>query len=254
MSLDPAILQVTLVAVLVAVYYGRVVRLVGEPMARQLLGLANERSTWVKTLSLADVDGVTRLLLAGILQAGFLVALVAVAPLDWGDFLPSGLDPVLVLLGVLLGVAEAAMATQLAFLASRVADALQRRGQRMTLEAWLAVGRGGWMRYYLRTAAVAPAPLLVGATGLYVIGEELIFRGVVVGTALPVFGTAAAVCLSVVLFVVAQVFYTPGWRTALFPMVGAFAVGLVHACLIVAVPDITPLVVAHLTMFLVTVL
>ena len=196
----------------------------------------------------------SRLLLAGLMQASFLVALIVLFPVNWGKVLPHHVDVVLVPLGVVLGVAEAGLGTQLAFLSSRVVDAAQRHGQPMSLEAWLTVARGGWMRYYVRTAAMAPRPVLIGATVLYVVGEELIFRGVILGSSLATLGIGPAVALSVSLFLLAQVFHTPGWRTALFPLSGALVVGVTHAYLLIAVPDITPLIVAHVTMFLVTAL
>ena len=254
MTARMGVVQVALLAALVAVYYGAVLRVVGEPLARRVLNVVAEKSAWVRTWSLADADAVSRLVLAGLMQAAFLVALIVIFPVSWGKILPQRVDLVLILLGVVLGVAEAALGTQLAFLASRVVDAAQRHGQPMSLEAWLTVARGGWMRYYLRSAAAAPRPLLIAATGLYVVGEELVFRGVVLGSSLHVLGAGSAAALSVFLFLLAQVFYTPGWRTALFPLMGALVVGVTHAYLFIVVPDITPLIVAHETMFLVTVL
>jgi hypothetical protein len=248
------VLGMALLATLVAIYYGVVVRLVGEPVARRVLTVVAGRSTWARTRSIADLDGVIRLLLAGLMQLSFVATIIALFAVQPSRILPGRPDPVLIGFGVVLGVAEAALGTQLAFLASRVADALRRGGQPLSLEAWLTVARGGWMRYYLRTAATAPFPVLALATTLYVVGEELVFRGVVLGVGVPALGPVVAGCLSVVLFVLAQVFYTPGWRTALFPMVGALAIGVIHACLFVLVPDITPLIVAHVVMFLVAVL
>src|SRR5208282_3344638 len=188
MTARMGVVQVALLAALVAVYYGAVLRVVGEPLARRVLNVVAEKSAWVRTWSLADADAVSRLVLAGLMQAAFLVALIVIFPVSWGKILPQRVDLVLILLGVVLGVAEAALGTQLAFLASRVVDAAQRHGQPMSLEAWLTVARGGWMRYYLRSAAAAPRPLLIAATGLYVVGEELVFRGVVLGSSLHVLG------------------------------------------------------------------
>ena len=248
------LLQVALLALLVAAYYRRIVRLVGEPMARRALAVILERSPSANMWSRADMDGVSRLVLAGIMQLIFVSFLVILFPIHWSELLPGHLNPILLLLGVILGIAEAALGSQLAFLAFRLADTVQRNKQPMSMEAWLTVARGGWMRYYVRTAAVAPRPLLVGVTALYVVGEELVFRGVVLGATAPRIGAGFAGCLSVVLFLLAQVSYTPGWRTALFPLVGALVVGVVHAYLYTIVPEIAPLMVAHVTMFLVAVL
>jgi Type II CAAX prenyl endopeptidase Rce1-like len=244
--------QMTVLGLLILGYYGKVVRLVGEPLARRFVAAMVNGSALTRRWSVADVDGVVRLLLSGALQLSFLTTLVIALPVAVDDLLPASWDVWLMLLGVPLGIAEAALATYVAYLGSRFAGLVRRGGAPTTIEGWLSVARGGWIRYYLRTAEVAPRWLLVFATTLYVAGEELIFRGVVLADrGLP---PAIAVAISVVLFAAAQVFYTPGWRTALFPVLGAIVLGIVHGCLFVTVPDVTPLIVAHVTMFLVTVL
>jgi membrane protease YdiL (CAAX protease family) len=237
---------------LVLGYYGRVVRLVGEPVARRVRTALVDGSPLARRWSLADLDGLVRLLLAGAMQAGFLLLLVAALPVRFADLAPARRDGWLLLLGVPLGIAEAGLGTYAAYLGSRVAQRLQPGRTPTTVEGWLTVARGGWIRYYLRTAAAFPSWLLVAATLLYVGGEEAIFRGVLLTSAAGLPATAAVV-LSTALFAAAQVFYTPGWRTALFPVLGATVVGVIHGCLYLAVPDLAPLIVAHATMFLVTV-
>lgn len=237
----------------VATYYGAIVRLVGEPLLRHTLGVLASGTTMARRWTWAEIEGVVRLLLAGLMQAAFIALLVALTPVSVRDLVPKNWDVRLIPLGILLGVGEAGLATQLALLASRFARLWRPGDTPATVEGWLSVARGGWIRYYLRTAEAAPVWLLVAATVLYVAGEEIVFRGIVIsclaGTAAPV-----AVTLSTVLFVLVQVFYTPGWQTALFPMIGATVVGIVHGVLFVMVPDLTPLIVAHAIMFLITVL
>ena len=237
----------------VVLYYGRVVRLVGEPAARRVTGLLLDRAAVGRHWTVADLDGVVRLLLAGGMQLGFVVMMVVVLPVSAGDFVAGGVDPVLVGLGIPLGIAEAGLATYVAYVMTRAVERVGPAGTPSGIESWLAVGRGGWVRYYLRTASVAPGWLLVLATTVYVAGEELVFRGLLLtlGEPLPV---GVVVALSVGLFCLAQVFYTPGWQTALLPVLGAVVVGVVHAALFLAVGDVTPLIVAHAVMFLVTVL
>ena len=246
-------LTALMLSAFVAAYYGGVVRWVGEPLLRQTLGVLAAGTTLARRWSWAEADGVVRLVLAGLLQAAFIVVLVALTPVSVSDLLPHRWDARLIPLGILLGVGEAGLATQLALLASRCAQAWRPGDTPATAEGWLSVARGGWIRYYLRTAEAAPAWLLVAATVLYVAGEEIVFRGIVIscldGLAAPV-----AVALSTALFVLVQCFYTPGWQTALFPMIGALVVGIVHGVLFALVPDLTPLIVAHAAMFLSTVL
>jgi membrane protease YdiL (CAAX protease family) len=246
------IAQVALLGLIILGYYGKIVRLVGEPLARRVVSAVVDATSIPRSWSDADITGVVRLLLAGLLQLSFLVALVAVLPVATGDLMPPSWDIRLMLLGVPLGAAEAGLATYVAYLGSRVAELARRGATPTTVEGWLTVARGGWIRYYVRTAEVAPRWLLVSATVLYVAGEELVFRGVVLTDSGR--SPALAVAVSVVLFATAQVFSTPGWRTALFPVLAAIVLGVAHGWLFVTVPDITPLIIAHATMFLVTVL
>ncbi|WP_433468098.1 CPBP family glutamic-type intramembrane protease [Spirillospora sp. CA-128828] len=78
--------------------------------------------------------------------------------------------------------------------------------------------------------------------------EELVFRGVIVGSSSHL-GEGAACVLSVALFATVQVFYTPGWRTAMFPVIGALITGVVHGILFLPAPNIWPLIVAHCVYF-----
>jgi membrane protease YdiL (CAAX protease family) len=246
------LVPVAAAGLLVLGYYGRVVRLVGEPLARRVLTSLVDGSPLARRWSLADLDGVVRLLLAGAMQVVFVAVLLAALPVRPADLAPDRWDGWLLLLGVPLGVAEAGLGTYAAYLGSRIAERLHPGRTPTTVEGWLTVARGGWIRYYLRTAAAFPTWLLVAATLLYVGGEEVVFRGILL-TSTAHLPATAAVALSTALFAAAQVFYTPGWRTALFPVLGATVLGIVHGCLYLAVPDLAPLIVAHATMFLVTV-
>jgi Type II CAAX prenyl endopeptidase Rce1-like len=243
----------TVTSAAVLLYYGRVVRVVGEAGAHRVTGLLLERTSLGRRWTVADLDGVVRLLLAGVMQLGFLVLMLAALPVAPGNIAARRWDPVLLALGVPLGLAEGGLASYVAYVGTQVLERVGPAGTPSGIEAWLTVGRGGWVRYYLRTASVAPGWLLVLATTVYVAGEELVFRGLVitVGAQLP---AIVVLALSVALFCMAQIFYTPGWQTALLPVLGALVIGIVHASLFMVVPDVKPLIVAHTVMFLVTVL
>lgn len=67
-------------------------------------------------------------------------------------------------------------------------------------------------------------------------------------------GFAIAFTASLVLFVAMQVFFMASWRAAMFPVVGALVMGVVHGLLAWRVPHLLPLVVAHIVFFLFAVL
>ena len=249
----PGWLDALVLTAAVVAYYGFAVRLVGEPLARRFIMVLTERTAVARQRTWADVDGVVRLVLAGLMQAGFAFTLIMVTAVSPSDFLSEPLDIRVMLLGVLLGVAEAGFATQVGLIGSRFAELLRPGQTPTTIEGWLSVSRGGWIRYYLRTAEAAPVWLLIAATVLYVTGEEIVFRGIAISI-LGTFSAPFAVGVSTALFVLVQAFYTPGWKTALFPMLGAAVVGIVHSILFIIYPNVLPLAVAHATMFLITVL
>jgi hypothetical protein len=244
--------SVSALAVAVLAYYGLIVRKIGEPILRWAAAAVSNRSHLARRYTAAQLDGALRLLIAGSMQAVFTVVALAVTPASVRLF---ALDSELIwvmLLAVMLAVAEFGLGSQVVFIATRVADALSAPGRQRSIEAWITASRGGWIRYYTRTAESMPRPVVVALTLLYVGGEEVMFRGVVLslGDGLPV---AALIIIATALFVVCQMFYTPNWRTALFPMVGAAVLGATHCLLYVEYPVLAPLVVAHACMFLASV-
>jgi membrane protease YdiL (CAAX protease family) len=104
------------------------------------------------------------------------------------------------------------------------------------------------MSQFSATVSTAPVWFAAASMGLYVSVEELIFRGILLELLRPA-GAVWAIGISTVLFVMVQAFSMPGWRAAMFPMVGAAILGLVHGFLYWRVPVLLPLVVAHLTYF-----
>ena len=80
--------------------------------------------------------------------------------------------------------------------------------------------------------------------------QELIFRGLLIPAFLDEgLGGTASVASSGLLFVGVQALAMPSRRAALFPMVGAAVVGVVHGILFLHVPDVIPLAVAHVAFF-----
>ncbi|MEU8959783.1 CPBP family glutamic-type intramembrane protease [Streptomyces sp. NPDC048518] len=118
----------------------------------------------------------------------------------------------------------------------------------MSLRSWLGRSRGGWIRHHLTALKVLPLWAALGLTGVQVASEELVFRGIAL-TWLRDAGPAVALTTSVVLFVVMQAFFMSSWQGAMFPVVGGVVMGVVHGLVFWAVPDVAPLVVAHIVFF-----
>jgi hypothetical protein len=242
-----ALSAATVFATVVA-YYSVVVGRGGDLAARRLLGAAVARSG----RAVDDVDSVLRMSMAAAMQLAFALLLIAALGIPAAALVPDTLRPELVALGAVLGAGEALLGSFLGTVAMRVAARIAPRSTPADAAQWLTVGRGGWMRLFLRTAETAPLRFGLAVMTLYIAVEEVIFRGVLI-TFLREGGAAPALVLSVVAFVAVQVFSMPSWHAAIFPAVGALVVGIVHGALFLAVPDLTPLVVAHLVLFVVAV-
>jgi Type II CAAX prenyl endopeptidase Rce1-like len=193
-----------------------------------------------------DVYAAVRLLGAASLQAllfWFLLNAFAVRM----RFSIKDLDPVIAVLSILLGIAEMSVATLLGYSAMRTVGLLDAAAGRRS-PPWSGVAKGGWIQMYFKTIEVLPIPFGALAVLAYIAFEECIFRGIVIGIMLPA-GPYVAVVGSTILFATYQIFHTPGWRTAIFPILGASVVGIVHGVLYIVFPNIVPLVIAHCCFF-----
>ena len=123
-----------------------------------------------------------------------------------------------------------------------------------SLEKWAGQSRSGWIRHHLTTARVLPLPLaMLVCSAIQVACEEVVFRGVFIPLLSPA-GAEGSAVLAGFLFIAMQVFFMKGWRSAMFPVVGALVMATVHGALFLAFPSIWPLLVAHVMFFFFAVL
>jgi hypothetical protein len=194
-----------------------------------------------------EVDAVGKLAAAAVAQLAFALVLAAVAGVGADDFLGTGVSAAMLAAAIVLGVGELAFTSVVCTVIVEL-SLLRARDTGPTARAWSAARRAGWMSYFLLTVRAAPAPLAAATICLYVGGEEVIFRGILI----PAFAGAGAVIAvggAAILFAAVQSFGMPGRRASLYPTVGAGVIGLVHGSVFWLVPNIVPLVVAHLAFF-----
>jgi membrane protease YdiL (CAAX protease family) len=209
----------------------------------------------VRSLGLArrypprDADALVRLPLAGLSQALFCCLLLLATRADVGRLVGGRLSLVLLVYAPLLGLGELAVARFVGELAIRAGSALGSPVDLRSPFAWQALGSSGWMQRYTASRELLPRAVWIATVGLYVAGEELVFRGAVLSYLGPILGPAGAVALSVLLFALVQTFDLPSWRAALLPLSGALVVGVVHGVLFVSTGAVPPLVVAHFVFF-----
>jgi hypothetical protein len=195
-----------------------------------------------------EVDATGKLATASVAQLFFAIALAWALGLGFGDLVGPGLRPEILVAAAALGVGELALTSLVCTVVVELAVLAAAGSRAAGVRDWAAKSRGGWMSYFLLTARAAPSALAVLSICMYVVVEELIFRGILL-TALAGWDRSVAVVLSTALFVAVQAFAMPSGRAATFPMVGAFVVGIVHAVIFLHVPDVLPLAVAHLAFF-----
>jgi hypothetical protein len=238
-----------LACVAVLAFYGLFYRTVVKRW-RGLVRPFVRRSGIEATSPLREVESMSKLAAAGVAQALFAVALMTTSGVDVSAVFGSGPHPELLVLGAVLGIGELALASVLCAVVVEVALARTPPERRRAVQGrWLAEARGGWMAQFSATLRVGPRWFAAVCVALYVAGEELVFRGILIELLRPE-GAAVAVGVSLVLFTTAQVFHMPSLRAALFPVVGAAVVGVVHGLVYWHAPGVLPLMVAHLTFFL----
>lgn len=258
----PLFIRFLVIALVVVGYYyfaKRVLFALAGRLARRLRGFRKH--------SLTEVQGVFELTVAATSHVLFVVALIALAGVSLSDLGFWSPAPWLLVLGIGIGVGEVALSMLVCQVIITVSstpmrnsslDAAQKIPTFGTLQprsarapssaAWLSMSRGGWIRHHLASLSVLPIPLSIGLSTVQVACEEIVFRAVLIN-AFQDGGDGVALAMSGFLFVAMQVFFMQNARAAMFPVVGALIMTLVHGWLFLAVPFIWPLVVAHAVFF-----
>jgi membrane protease YdiL (CAAX protease family) len=196
----------------------------------------------------SEIAGIVELSLFATSHVLFCIALLLSMGLTPRALVLRAVGPATVLFGIVLGIAEMGFASFLCRLAIETTKLALPTKAPQDLTSWLTIAKGGWMRHHLRTVEVAPWPLIAVLLVMQISSEEIVFRGVVANVASAA-GTVAAVVLSALLFSIIQGFLMPSWQSAMFPIIGGVVMGVVHGMLYMAVPNVVPLVVAHLAFF-----
>ncbi|MGH8905168.1 MAG: CPBP family glutamic-type intramembrane protease [Egibacteraceae bacterium] len=216
----------------------------GAPDLDRVLGwlVAHVRST--RSYSVKDLEAIVWLGLWSLLQAVFMVVLVAVSGLDVAGFFSTEFHPVFILYGVFIGIGEVALVSLFSYALSGAAMRVTAGGAAMDMSKWFNAARTGWRRVVLKPMEVAPLSLILPVIMVSLVAEEAVFRGVVL-TNLRSAGGAIALATSIVLFVTARVMGASSWPGRLSVGVEALVVGTVHAALYLSVPNLIPLVIAQ---------
>lgn len=163
------------------------------------------------------------------------------------------LDPFLLLSGILLGVGTMALSSLVCRIVMEGIDFLHHRAAPQDLQSWLTLSRGGWMRHHINNIQMLPWYLSSLLVTLQIGSEETIFRGILITHFLQ-YGVWVGVGLPACCFIVMQAFQTPSLMVALFPLVGALVSSVIFSFLYLKTHALLPLIVAHLTFFIISIL
>jgi membrane protease YdiL (CAAX protease family) len=157
--------------------------------------------------------------------------------------------------GVVLGLGVLAFGQILSQYVFGQATLRQRRhsGRTSVADDIIAFRDTGWIRGYniLRKTFPSIGYVLIAFS---VIGEELIFRGLILALLAKGFSPAIGMILSILAFAGIQKMNMPNWSLALIPITAASLMGLVHSYLALTTMNILPLLVSHYTFFIAAVL
>lgn len=176
----------------------------------------------------------------------FLLALLNISPsaLGFSEFKFHYL-----VYGILLGVAEMGCATLLCYIIIQGLQKLIPDKVPQNPSEWIAIARGGWIKHHVQSFELLPFMAALAILFLQVGSEEVIFRSII-PYSLKSYGPFFSCGIATLFFVWMQAFHTPNWKTAIFPMIGALVMGIVHSYLFYSLPTLIPLIIAHVTFFL----
>jgi membrane protease YdiL (CAAX protease family) len=159
------------------------------------------------------------------------------------------------LFGVLIGIGSMGTSTLLCTTAMKLVDQYSiRNGKKSrSLKEWYAISSAGWIRHHKHNIQILPLFLALIIITMQVGSEETIFRSVLFQAYAP-FGIKTAFIISTLLFIYMQVFHMPSMLSAMFPMIGAFVMGIVHGILYIYHPTVVPLIISHIAFFIFTII
>lgn len=241
------LIDILVLAVVIVVYYRYLLDYVRSTAVAKLTGVVAERTDFGRKHALEDIENLVTLSVSILMQAGLFVLLCVTTSFNFETLRPKA-SPVLLGYGALLGLAEMAFASFLGLLAMKITMAIAPAAP-TRMHHWYVLANSGWMRLFNKAQDLLPKWQSLVLVAAYITVEELIYRGVVLEVLTPL-GSFWAILISTLVFTGYQAFNIPTWRAAMFPVLGALVVGIVHGLLFMLVPDLWPLVVAHIVFFI----
>lgn len=147
--------------------------------------------------------------------------------------------------GLLLGLGLAGTAMIICLFVIKAWSALSQT----TEQQMMAALPGGWLKSYAYVKLVTPAWIYLPAILLQLSCEELIFRSIFINYLLSL-GYFFSIMVSALFFTGMQIFLMATLRGALFPVLGALLIGIVHGYLFLIINSIWPFIISHSIFFI----
>lgn len=198
-----------------------------------------------------DVEGVLELLLIAVSHTLFCCLLILALPITRPIVHVSLFDFFMYsIYGLLLGIACMGVA---GLFCKIIILLLGNFNHHYDLKTWQTFGRGGWIKHHLQSIEILPLSISLTILVMQVGSEEIIFRGLIINYFLA-YGYWIAFSIAFFSFVFMQLFLMNKWQSALFPVIGAGVMGIAHTWLYMQIPILWPLIIAHVSFFIFSIL
>lgn len=230
--------------VLILGYYGYIKKLLFK-FSRILA----EKINFSKGVSLQEKTGIVELIFAASSHVVFLGLIFYIFNLNVISLLEYHSSFLQLLMGIPIGVGIMCVSTTLCSMMVKVVRVCSPASIPAHSRGVATIARSGWVRHHLHVVNNLPLYVALLIILVQLACEEIIFRVVVI-TVLAPYSVILAMSVSMLLFIYMQTFHMPSKIAALFPVMGACVMAVVHTYLYIKLREIYPLIVSHFAFFL----
>lgn len=211
-----------------------------------------QKTTAIQRYPLSQIVGVIELLIVSICHVIFCIMLLAYFKIDIASIFKNT-SILSCFYGVLIGIGSVGLSILLCSVGMKIFEIIAKDKAPKSIDGWMAVANAGWIRHHKHTLKVLPVYIALLIITLQIGSEEVIFRVVLNHIFMP-YGVRIAFVISTALFIFMQTLHMPSMASAMFPVLGATVMGIIHGLIYIHNPSIAPLIISHLTFFIFTVI
>lgn len=210
------------------------------------------KTTAIKHYPLSQIVGVIELSIVSICHVIFCILLLSCFKINISSICKNT-SILSCFYGVLIGIGSVGLSILLCSVGMKIFEIIAKDKSPKSIEGWMAVANAGWIRHHKHTIKVLPFYISLLIITLQIGSEEVIFRVVLNDVFMP-YGIEIAFVISTGLFIFMQTLHMPSMASAMFPILGATVMGIIHGLIYIHNPSIVPLIISHLTFFMFTVI